>query len=421
MPLDTISTHSPNRSRSSSDSSFILIDDEDSDSLHSIASQEEDPAIFLGIRDSDPEEDSMHDNGSDSSGDDTNEDELVSDLEDNADDEDDEDDEDDADTYSLNASDHDFDRLSLGSISHDDSDQDDILSIASSADFGLDSDPTPAESTSPALPSIPLTPPPPIPSSSSSSFPSSETTSQRRRNRKTSHEDKDPNSSSLPSCLPPTVAEHIFSFFDHYTLHSTLTVSKGWFSFAARQLYRNPFNSDHDQLMVNDTLTTRILLTPAQERLLVRLLLRSIQCPSEPGEEVVLVCEEVDDVVGSCRVVDKDGIEIRTTTNYMRFLEVFDWAPWNRYMNFWETCQVKQFVMSEGLQAVVDVACEGETEDDQDCSLIVQEMLRVAMQSKRVASPFRFSYNTLLDWFIENPRAHTVVMHLDMKFSSQTA
>jgi hypothetical protein len=126
-------------------------------------------------------------------------------------------------------------------------------------------------------------------------------------------------------------------------------------------------------------------------------------------------------MVGACRLVDKFGLQIRVSTNYMRFLEVFDWAPWNRYMNYWDVSESKLYEISEGWEAAFQAAREGEMEDDQGDHSLVQEMLRAAMYHKRAASPFRVSYNTLLDWFVENPRAHTVIMHPDMVFSEYVA
>ncbi|KAG0369557.1 hypothetical protein BC939DRAFT_468599 [Gamsiella multidivaricata] len=188
-----------------------------------------------------------------------------------------------------------------------------------------------------------------------------------------------PSHATFPGNIPPIVAHSIFSYLDQSSLHSSLTVSKPWFCFAVKHLYRDPFHSDATGRRGPDGHAPKPWLHPVQERLLVRLLLRSIFCPSEPGEKTVLVSEEVSGLAGSCRVVDKDGVEIRTTVNYMSFLEVLDWAPWGRYLDFWET---------------VHVGCIAACESD-------------------LASPFRFSFHTILDWFVENPNAKTLVLHPD--------
>ncbi|KAF9961752.1 hypothetical protein BGZ72_001991 [Mortierella alpina] len=150
----------------------------------------------------------------------------------------------------------------------------------------------------------------------------------------------------FPSNMPSRVARTIFALLDRHTLQSTLTVSKGWFRYAAGFLYRDPFDSEQVHAQNCGTLrslvspSSRQSLRPSDERKLVRLLLRSIGCPSEPGEKAVLVCEENEWVMGKSMLVDEHGNQIHTSVNYIRFLEVFDWAPWQRYLDFWDTTQL---------------------------------------------------------------------------------
>ncbi|KAF9363715.1 hypothetical protein BGX34_003479 [Mortierella sp. NVP85] len=349
-----MATRSPNRSRSSSPDSFVLLSDDDAGSPLSIPSEGEHDSSSPSpsIEDVHSEDDSF---------------EAIHGIAYH-----DDEDEDHADGYASSSTDHGFDKLSIGSFSQDDSDGDDILTA--------------------------------------------EAIVRQRKNPRNSHAELVSNPFTLVYRIPAYVTRKIFSYLDPRTLHSTLTVSRRWFQSAAEQLYRDPFNSGHG---TENSDFFRPPLNPAKERHLVRLLLRSIHCPSEPGEKTDLVNVEVDGVVGTCRVVGKDGKVIRTSTNYMRFLEVFDWAPWRRYLNYWESYETNLYEITEGWEVALNAARDAE--EDQSDDVLVHEMLRAAMCHKRGASPFRFSYNTLLDWFAENPRAHTVVMHPDMMFTDHIA
>ncbi|KAK3811165.1 MAG: hypothetical protein J3Q66DRAFT_351192 [Benniella sp.] len=420
-----MATRSPNRSRSSSPDSFVLLSDDDVGSPLSIPSEGEHDSSSPSpsIEDVHSEDDSF---------------EAIHGIAYH-----DDEDEDHADGYASSSTDHGFDKLSIGSFSQDDSDGDDILSLSSSDEFDADSAPAPADTPSPyprspslppspsfprsPSPVAPFVPPPPsspplsleplsLLSCSRSPSPALEAIARQRKNPRNSHAEFVSNPFTLVCRIPAYVTRKIFSYLDPRTLHSTLTVSRRWFQSAAEQLYRDPFNSGHG---TENSDFSRPPLNPAKERHLVRLLLRSIQCPSEPGEKTDLVNVEVDGVVGTCRVVGKDGKVIRTSTNYMRFLEVFDWAPWRRYLNYWESYETNLYEITEGWEVALDAARDAE--EDQSDDVLVHEMLRAAMCHKRGASPFRFSYNTLLDWFAENPRAHTVVMHPDMMFTDHIA
>ncbi|KAF9185443.1 hypothetical protein BGZ51_002670 [Haplosporangium sp. Z 767] len=265
----------------------------------------------------------------------------------------------------------------------------------------------------------------------------------------------DTNLSSFPARVPPKVAHIVFGFLDRSALHSALTVSKHWFLFAADHLYRDPFQSrtrkDFDFFRKSVP-----SLRASQERSLVQLLLRSINCPSVPGEEVVLVSDDRDGLFGHCRLVDTAGDEVRTTVNYMRFLEIFDWAPWQRYLDFWDAiCSVH----SPSLEEILKAADENESEEaaDSDEAEITAEHDAKSTKDKSIShanddnddnsamdndktedkkdndamapingNPFqgtlvKFSYGTILDWFAENSNATTVVMHPDAKFPFQIA
>ncbi|KAF9436312.1 hypothetical protein BGZ76_004311 [Entomortierella beljakovae] len=196
--------------------------------------------------------------------------------------------------------------------------------------------------------------------------------------------------------LPPNVIHSIFMYFDHGSLHTLLTVSKGWFLYATNHLYRDPFGTigrARGRTDVN-------VLRPTKERLLVRLLLRSIRCPSEPGEEETLVDEEaMDSDSDLCTTIIKDGVEIKTTINYFRLLEVFEWAPLKRYLDFWSQ-----------QSAIID-----ENGEFFSCppSIIFHE---------GAADPvFRFSYHTILDWFPENENARAIVLHPEIEVPEQIA
>ncbi|KAG0265216.1 hypothetical protein BG011_005259 [Mortierella polycephala] len=265
----------------------------------------------------------------------------------------------------------------------------------------------------------------------------------------------DTNPSSFPACVPPKVAHIIFGFLDRSALHSVLTVSKHWFLFAADHLYRDPFQSrtrtDFD--FIEELVPS---LRASQEQLLVRLLLQSINCPSVPGEEVVLASDDRDGLFGHCHLVDVAGDEVRTTVNYMRLLEVFDWAPWQRYLDFWDTISNVHSQLPEETEKVADEneneeeADSGDAEDttEHDAKPTKDESIShandddgddSAMSNDKTegkgdnqataqinARPFhdtlvKFSYGTILDWFAENPNATTVVMHPDAKFPFQIA
>ncbi|KAG0216418.1 hypothetical protein BGX28_002888 [Mortierella sp. GBA30] len=312
----------------------------------------------------------------------------------------------------------------------------------------------------------------------------------------------------FPTNLPPKVSRTIFSFLDRTTLHTTLTVSKGWFRYAAGYLYRDPFrnnNDSHSSYCGSGFVSPSNALNPADERKLIQLLLRSIGCPSEPGEKVVLICDESEGVLGSCRLADERGNQIRTSVNYIRFLEVFDWAPWQRYLDFWDSTRLALEEEEQNLSEEdeeQDLSEEGEEEarskkvrkqkareqdedededdenrsdddemkdDDDDMDVdcwIVKAMTMEPRKKKRVVihfsdddcteeegnneekdngknkgkgkvkdkegareqqcsayksrnSFFRFSYNTVLDWFAENPNARTIVVHPQMRFPFQ--
>ncbi|KAF9570739.1 hypothetical protein EC968_001424, partial [Mortierella alpina] len=90
----------------------------------------------------------------------------------------------------------------------------------------------------------------------------------------------------FPSNMPSRVARTIFALLDRQTLHSTLTVSKGWFRYAAGFLYRDPFESERIHAQYCGTLdslvspsphssyssstSSRQSLRPSDERKLVR-------------------------------------------------------------------------------------------------------------------------------------------------------
>ncbi|KAF9576678.1 hypothetical protein EC968_005451, partial [Mortierella alpina] len=196
----------------------------------------------------------------------------------------------------------------------------------------------------------------------------------------------------FPSNMPSRVARTIFALLDRQTLHSTLTVSKGWFRYAVRFLYRDPFDSERihaqycgplDSLVSpsphslafssssSSSTSSRQSLRPPDERKLVRLLLRSIGCPSEPGEKEVLVCEENEWIMGRSKLVDEYGQQIQTSVNYIRFLEVFDWAPWQRYIDFWDSTQLMLEDEEEDKRAAAAALVQSEQEgnpsdDDND-------------------------------------------------------
>ncbi|KAF9279108.1 hypothetical protein BGZ68_008124 [Mortierella alpina] len=294
----------------------------------------------------------------------------------------------------------------------------------------------------------------------------------------------------FPSNMPSRVARSIFALLDRHTLQSTLTVSKGWFRYAAGFLYRDPFDSERVHAQYCGTLdslvsrpsssyssaaSSRQTLTPSNERKLVRLLLRSIGCPSEPGEKEVLVCEENEWIMGRSKLVDEHGEQIQTSVNYIRFLEVFDWAPWQRYIDFWESTQLLLEDEEEDKRvALAQMELEEKKSDRSDvdfsgissssCDEEQEEIFRqkIAMKRKKVWQKakkqkkkeqggsgsgeqgknqskdkgvvkedqsssiyrpskmlFRFSYNTIFDWFAENPNARTIVVHPQMRFPYQ--
>ncbi|KAF9916670.1 hypothetical protein BX616_003167 [Lobosporangium transversale] len=236
-----------------------------------------------------------------------------------------------------------------------------------------------------------------------------------RRARDTKALDK-PDSSFLFK-LPSPLVHTIFSYLDISTIHSSLVVSKSWFQFAASHLYRDPFRSlersagiyaefqGESNNVINNSLVAPQLRSE-HERLLVRLLLRSICCPSEPGEEVVIAAEEADDVLGLCRLIDSKGVEIRTTVNYMRFLEVFDWAPWQRYLDYW-------FELRTSFEAFKQTIHQ-DNRDSADVEASGVPPIRRTSDphvSPALLQPFRFSYHTIFDWFAENPNPRAIVFH----------
>ncbi|KAF9961446.1 hypothetical protein BGZ70_008282 [Mortierella alpina] len=288
----------------------------------------------------------------------------------------------------------------------------------------------------------------------------------------------------FPSNMPSRVARTIFALLDRHTLQSTLTVSKGWFRYAAGFLYRDPFDSERVHAQYCGTRSSLVSpsssssysfpsassyqsLKPSDERKLVRLLLRSIGCPSEPGEKEVLVCEENEWVMGRSKLVDEYGQQIQTSVNYIRFLEVFDWAPWQRYIDFWDSTQLLLEDEEEDKRAAVaqleqegknsepsdhdddgssnnnssDGDGNGYEEPDAYYKQILFLKRKKAWQRARklkkkeqrrgkkerqdkekdvvVVMLFRFSYNTIFDWFAENPNARTIVVHPQMRFPFQ--
>ncbi|KAF9206956.1 hypothetical protein BGZ49_001497 [Haplosporangium sp. Z 27] len=194
----------------------------------------------------------------------------------------------------------------------------------------------------------------------------------------------------FPYIMPPKIVHSIFSYLTHNTLHTLLTVNKAWFQYVADHLYRDPFGTiDRARGRID-----KVQLRPNKERLLVRLLLRSIHCPSEPGEVVILNGEALDDENNFCKVMDNHGVEIRTTTNYIRFLEVFEWAPWKRYLDFWT---------------------------ESSPTVQVANFSSIAPKGDLAPTFFRFSYHTIIDWFSENKNARAVVLHPEMDFTPQMA
>ncbi|CAO3565745.1 unnamed protein product [Mortierella alpina] len=237
----------------------------------------------------------------------------------------------------------------------------------------------------------------------------------------------------FPSNMPSRVARTIFALLDRHTLQSTLTVSKGWFS--------------------------------------------------EPGEKEVLVCEENEWVMGRSKLVDEYGQQIQTSVNYIRFLEVFDWAPWQRYIDFWDSTQLlledeEEDKRAAAAQLEQEEARSDDSDDDDDkgsgistdgdddghleqdpyssgvfflkCKKAWQRARKLKKKDQRRRSSaekgashdnekdvvvvkeehlpsiyrpskmlFRFSYNTIFDWFAENPNARTIVVHPQMRFPFQ--
>ncbi|KAF9938309.1 hypothetical protein BGZ67_000274 [Mortierella alpina] len=234
----------------------------------------------------------------------------------------------------------------------------------------------------------------------------------------------------FPSNMPSRVARTIFALLDRHTLQSTLTVSKGWFR--------------------------------------------------EPGEKEVLVCEENEWVMGRSKLVDEYGQQIQTSVNYIRFLEVFDWAPWQRYIDFWDSTQLlledeeedkrvalaqfehegknsghndnddassdsesssnneekdeyykqafflkrkkawkKARKLKKKEQSGGGSSSSGEQEKSQDKEKDVVKEDQLPSMYRPSTMLFRFSYNTIFDWFAENPNARTIVVHPQMRFPFQ--
>ncbi|KAG0298851.1 hypothetical protein BGZ98_010455 [Dissophora globulifera] len=226
----------------------------------------------------------------------------------------------------------------------------------------------------------------------------------------------------FPTNVPDSIASIIFSYFDRATLHSTLSVSKAWFQHAGRCLYRDPFRSRRIFRSEREDNAPRPLLKPTQERLLVRLLLRSIGCPSEPGDETELVFDHRDEPTTILK--NRDGIQIRTTVNYMQFLEVFDWAPWQRYLDHWQEIYIR-FKNKAAAAAAEDatiatltmMAWKEATVTTEDAAALLDYFENV--RTNGTPSPFRFSYHTILDWFVENPNANTLVIHPNLSLPHQ--
>ncbi|KAF8936557.1 hypothetical protein BGZ58_004019 [Dissophora ornata] len=114
----------------------------------------------------------------------------------------------------------------------------------------------------------------------------------------------------------------------------------------------------------------------------------------------------------------------------MRFLEVFDWAPWQRYLDYWQDIHthfktMTAAVAAEAVEREASMIIQHSASDEELGPLEDTQALLaahyIAIYRRGMSKPFRFSYHTILDWFVENPKANTIVLHPDVNLPCRTA